>query len=118
RLTVSSNQIFLGRKVEIPFSLSSIFLIGYFDTVFPREFLPLMASEAKSTSNFSFLTLPTWRSKIVITWVSPFGVAEKDKICDPGFSCVKSYDLSRVIPETLNRLMNDGPDFPSRYTIL
>ncbi len=90
RCTVSSNQTFLGRKVEIPFSFSSIFLIGYLVTVFPRDALPLIAISEKSTSHFSFFTLPTWRNKIVTTSASPFGFAEKYDTIEPGFSCVKS----------------------------
>src|SRR6218665_368182 len=98
----------------MPFSLSSIFLIGYLLTKLPFEARPLIAIFAKSTSHFNFLILPIWRNKIVITSASPFGLHEKYKVCDPLVSFVRSYNLSRVIPETLNRLIYDGPDFPSR----
>ena len=75
--TVSSNQIFLGFKVEIPFSLISIFLIGYFVTKFPLEARPFMAISAKSKSHFSFLILPICRNIMVITSASPFGLHVK-----------------------------------------
>ena len=114
RCTVSSNQTFRGNKVEIPFSFNSIFLIGYLVTKFPLELLPFIAKLAKSISNFSFLTVPIWRNKIVITSASPFGLQEKYSTCEPAVSLVKSYALSRVTPETLKRFIYEGPDFPSR----
>ena len=90
RCTVSSYHIFLGRKVEIPFSLSSIFLIGYLETVFPLLTRPFMAISAKSKSHFNFLMLPTWRNKMVTTSASPFGLCEKYNTCEPAVPLVKS----------------------------
>src|SRR6056297_3470644 len=54
RRTISSNQIFLGFRVETPFSFSSIRFTVYLVTIFPLEVRPLIRTSAKSTSHFSF----------------------------------------------------------------
>ena len=77
RLTTSSNHIFLGFKVDTPFSLSSIRFTVYFVTIFPLEPLPLIRTSAKSISHFSFLILPACLKFTVTTSASPLGFAEK-----------------------------------------
>ena len=103
RWTVSSNQILRGFNVEIPRSLSSIFLMACFVTTLPLEFRPLIRISAKSRSHLSFLTLATCLRNIVITSASPFGLDEKYNAVEPLLPLVKSYSLSRVTPITEKR---------------
>ena len=105
RLTISSNQIFLGLRVDTPFSFSSIRLTGYLVTKLPLDALPLMSTSAKSRSHFNFFILPDWRSNTVTTSASPLGFAEKYNTSDEAFSPAKGYILSRVMLVTLNLLM-------------
>ena len=77
RCTIGSYHILRGLRVETPFSLSSIRLMAYLVTMFPREALPLIRISAKLISHLSFFTLPAWRSITEITSASPLGLAEK-----------------------------------------
>ena len=102
---VSSNQIFLGFKVERPFSLNSILFILYLETIFPFDDLPLISRSAKSSSHFSFFIDPVCLNIIFTISASPLGFAEKYNIFESSLPLVKSYILSLVIPVTLNLFM-------------
>ena len=84
--TVSSNQIFLGAKVETPSSFKSTFFTAYLVTRFPLESLPLIANSEKSISILFFLTLEFGFNKTVTVSASPFGLAEKYNISEPFLS--------------------------------
>ena len=103
--TVSSNHIFLGFKVDNPFSLNNILFTGYFVTILPFTDLPLIARSPKSKSHLSFLIKPDCLKIIVTTSASPFGFDEKYKTLVLLCSEAKLYTLSRVTPVTLNLLM-------------
>ncbi len=111
--TVSSNQILLGFKVEIPFSFNSILLMENFVTVLPRLPLPLIARSAKSISHFSFFVLPTALKLMVTTSASPFGFAVKYSTFEFLYPVVRSYSLSLVIEVTENLFIKVEPVLPS-----
>ena len=113
RCTVSSNHIFLGFKVDNPFSLNSILFTEYLVTIFPFEALPFISRSAKSNSHFNFLIDPDCLKIIFTISASPLGFAEKYNTLDPSEPLVKSYILSLVTPVTLNLFMKDVPFFPS-----
>ena len=77
RRTASSNQIFLGAKVETPSSFRSTFFTAYLVTKFPLESRPLMANSEKSISILLFLTLEFGFNRTVTVSASPLGLAEK-----------------------------------------
>jgi hypothetical protein len=51
---------------------------------------------------------------MVITSASPFDCMKSIRFEIQQFHLLNRNGLSRVTPDTLKRLMYDGPDFPSR----
>jgi len=76
--------------VDKPFSLNSILLIVYLDTIFPLDALPFMTKSAKSSSHFNFLIDPVCLRITFTISDSPFGFAVKYKIFESLFPMVKS----------------------------
>ena len=69
------------------------------------DWRPLMAISLKSFSKAIFLIFGFGLRVTLMTSASPFGFTVKYTMREPGFPCVTSYSLSRVMDVMLNRLM-------------
>ena len=103
RPNTSSYQILRPPKVLAPLALSFIDLIRYLLTILPNTVRPFMAKSAKLKSNNNLRAWLIGLKAISTNSASLFGFAVKYNTLLFGAPVVKSYSLSRVIPNTLKR---------------